>query len=158
VSDERLTRLFLAESNKTLDFQGNLELAWSEKEDGSFEIQLPIICQVSQEFGLYVRYNPRIPDRVHVGIVFEACQSVYRLDTNDKHRNPGEKLRSGTHLHRPWSKISGETIADFIDGVPNETWQAVNWFLERAKIVEIPEAYWSAVPQIVPSDSLITGR
>jgi hypothetical protein len=156
---ELMTRLFLAESNKYLDYSRNLNLEWVQDEDGgSFSIQARVVCQVSEEFTWFVRYNPRVASRVHTGVFFEERQAVYRLDTNDSHKNPGERTRAGTHLHRPWTHASGDSIADFLDDVPAGVWPAVNWFLERAKIVEIPEDYWSELPLAVPSNSLIKGR
>lgn len=143
---EELTRYFIQESGKTLNLERNPDLEWRDATRGSFELRLPVVSRVSPEFSFLVTYNPKVPTQPSMGVYFEVKTRVFGLDVNGRHMDAG-KARQATHLHRPWTHASGTSLVDYVNG-PEDLWGAIDFFMDRAKIVSIPEDWRSFPPQV----------
>ncbi len=148
---EEFIRQFLQESDKSLNPAANMNLAWDTTHGVCYEIVLPVISRVSPEFTFRITYNPLVPDEPTMGIYYEVKHRAFGLDINGAHKEFG-KVRKHTHFHQPWTKRHGDSQVRWVFDCPPPIWEAVNYFLDHAKIVRIPEDWWSYPPGAVVSN------
>lgn len=152
MSLERTVREFLFEPNKTLDFSRNAEFIWKDRGDGSFEIRVPIVSLVSNEFSFLVHISSATllsMMKPTMGIYYQVKTRVAGICYHTPHRNPGgRRFTAKAHSHR-YTDIDGDKIADdvsFLYPDHGDLLGAVNTFLSYTKIVTIPDD-WFNIPE-----------